>query len=413
MSHRRVVVTGIGLVTPLGVDVPSTWQGLVEGRSGIGPITRFDPAENETRFAGEVKGFDVEQYLDRKEARRMDRFAHYAVAAAKQALDQSGLKIGDDNCERIGAVVGTGIGGIETLSSQFKVLHEKGPSRLSPFLSTMMLANMASGQVGIRFGCRGPNFATVSACASGAHAIGESFEIIRRGAADAMLVGGGEAPIVEIGLGNFNAMRALSIRNDEPEKASRPFDAERDGFVIAEGGGMLLIEAYEHARARGATILAEVVGYGASADAHHVSAPPEGGEGATRSMQQALDQAGMRPEEVGYLNAHATSTGVGDVAETNAIKQVFGPHARRLPISSTKSMTGHLLGAAGAIETIFCILALRDGCLPPTINQEHPDPACDLDYVPNRARPARASVALNNSFGFGGQNASLVVRLPD
>jgi 3-oxoacyl-[acyl-carrier-protein] synthase II len=413
VSDRRVVVTGMGLVTPLGVDVASTWRGLVEGRSGIGPITRFDPSENETRFAGEVKAFEVEQYLDRKEARRMDRFTHFAVAAAKQALDQSGLTIDDRNCERVGAVVGSGIGGIETLSSQFKVLHEKGPSRLSPFLSTMMLANMASGQVGIQFGCRGPNFATVSACASGAHAIGESFEIVRRGGADAMLVGGGEAPIVEIGLGNFNAMRALSTRNDAPEKASRPFDAERDGFVIAEGGGMLLIEEYEHARARGATVLAEIVGYGASADAHHVSSPPESGDGAARSMQQALDQAGLRPDEVGYLNAHATSTGAGDIAETNAIKQVFGQHAARLPISSTKSMTGHLLGAAGAIETVFCILAMRESCLPPTINQEHPDPACDLDYVPNRARAARVSVALNNSFGFGGQNASLVLRLPD
>ena len=413
VSRRRVVVTGIGLVTPLGVDVASTWRGLVEGRSGIGPITRFDPAENETRFAGEVKGFDVERYLDRKEARRMDRFTQYAIAASKQALDQSGLQIGDQNCERVGAIIGTGIGGIETLSSQFKVLHEKGPRRLSPFLSTMMLGNMASGQVGIQFGCRGPNFATVSACASGAHAIGEGLEIIRRGGADALLVGGGEAPIVEIGVGNFNAMRALSTRNDQPEKASRPFDAERDGFVVAEGGGVLLLEAYEHARARGATILAELVGYGASADAHHVSSPPESGAGAARSMRQALEQAGVRPEEVGYLNAHATSTGIGDIAETNAIKEVFGEHAGRLPISSTKSMTGHLLGAAGAIETIFCILAMREGCLPPTINQEHPDPACDLDYIANRARPARVSVALNNSFGFGGQNASLVVRLPE
>jgi 3-oxoacyl-[acyl-carrier-protein] synthase II len=413
VKDRRVVVTGMGMVTPLGNDVETTWRGLLEGRSGVGPITRFDASQHDTRFAGEVKGFEVEKYVDRKDARRMDRFTHYAIAAGKQALAQSGLNISEENAERVGAIVGTGIGGIETLSSQFKVMHEKGPGRLSPFLSTMMLANMAAGQIGIHLGCRGPNFAAISACASAAHAIGEAFEIIRRGGADAMLAGGGEAPIVEIGIGNFNAMRALSTRNDDPCRASRPFDAERDGFVIAEGGGMLVIEALEHARARGATPLAELIGYGSSADAHHVSSPPETGAGAANSMRKALKQAGVKPSEIGYLNAHATSTGVGDVAETAAIKAVFGEHAGTMPVSSTKSMTGHLLGAAGAVETIFCVLAMRDSCVPPTINQEHPDPACDLNYVPNKARAAKVSVALNNSFGFGGQNASLVVRLPD
>jgi 3-oxoacyl-[acyl-carrier-protein] synthase II len=343
----------------------------------------------------------------------MDRFTHYAIAAGKQALAQSGLNISEENAERVGTIVGTGIGGIETLSNQFKVLQERGPGRLSPFLSTMMLANMAAGQIGIHLGCRGPNFAAISACASAAHAIGESFEIIRRGGADAMLAGGGEAPIVEIGLGNFNAMRALSTRNDDPQRASRPFDAGRDGFVVAEGSGMLVIEELEHARARGATPLAELIGYGSSADAHHVSSPPESGSGAANSMRKALLQAGVKPSEVGYLNAHATSTGVGDAAETAAIKAVFGEHAFAMPVSSTKSMTGHLLGAAGAVETIFSILAMRNSCIPPTINQECPDPACDLDYVPNKAREAKVSVALNNSFGFGGQNASIVVRLPD
>jgi 3-oxoacyl-[acyl-carrier-protein] synthase II len=413
VKSRRVVVTGMGLVTPLGNDVETTWRAVLAGCSGIGPVTRFDTTNHDTKIAGEVKGFDVEQYVDRKEARRMDRFTHYAIAAGKQALAQSGLKISEENAERVGTIVGTGIGGIETLSNQFKVLQERGPGRLSPFLSTMMLANMAAGQIGIHLGCRGPNFAAISACASAAHAIGESFEIIRRGGADAMLAGGGEAPIVEIGLGNFNAMRALSTRNDEPQKASRPFDANRDGFVVAEGGGMLVLEELEHARARGARPLAEVIGYGSSADAHHVSSPPETGSGAANSMRKALLQAGVKPEEIGYLNAHATSTGVGDAAETAAIKAVFGEHAFTMPVSSTKSMTGHLLGAAGAVETIFSILAMRESCVPPTINQQHPDPACDLDYVPNKAREVKVSVALNNSFGFGGQNASIVVKLPD
>jgi 3-oxoacyl-[acyl-carrier-protein] synthase II len=410
---RRVVVTGLGLVTPLGNDVESTWQGLVEGRSGIGPITRFDASELETRFAGEVRGFDVELYVERKEARRMDRFAHFALAAAKQALRQAGLAIDDANRQRVGAIVGSAFGGLETLSGQFAALHERGVGRLSPFLSTMMLANMAAGQVGIELGCQGPSYAAVSACASAAHAIGEAAEVIRRGDADAMLAGGAEAAICPIGVGMFGAMRALSTRNDCPQRASRPFDRDRDGFVIAEGGGMLVLEERERALARGARPLAEVVGYGASADAHHVSSPPDSGEGAARAMALALEAAGLRPEDVGYLNAHATSTGAGDRAETNAIKAVFGAHAYRLPVSSTKSSTGHLLGAAGAVETIACVLAMRHGCLPPTLNLEHPDPTCDLDYVANQARRADVAVALNNSFGFGGQNASLVLRRTD
>ena len=410
---RRVVVTGLGLVTPLGNDVATTWQGLVEGRSGVGPITRFDPADSDTKFAAEVRGFDVEQYVDRKEARRMDRYTHFVLASARQALDQAGLEITAANATRVGTVVGSAFGGLETLSAQFGVLHERGVGRLSPFLSTMMLGNMAAGQVGIVFGAQGPSFTSTSACASAAHAIGEAAEIIRRGDADAMVAAGGEAAICPIGVGMFSAMKALSTRNDCPEKASRPFDADRDGFVIGEGGGALVLEELEHARARGAVPLAELVGYGATADAHHVSSPPESGEGAARAMKLAIARAGIRPDEVAYLNAHATSTGAGDVAETNAVKAVFGEHARLLPVSATKSMTGHLLGAAGAVETIVCVLAMQHGCLPPTINQERPDPACDLDYVPNRARPADVPIALNNSFGFGGQNASLVLRRVD
>ena len=413
MSTRRVVITGLGMVTPLGLDVESTWTSLIAGRSGIRPVTRFDTSDSDTKIAGEVDGFEPESFLDRREVRRMDRFTHFALASAKQALDQAGYVVTPENAPRIGALVGTGIGGLETLSAQFKVLHERGPGRLSPFLSTMMLANMAAGQFGIIFGVQGPSFASISACASGAHAIGESFEMIRRDAADAMLAGGGEAPIVPIGLGNFNAMRALSTRNDDPTAASRPFDGERDGFVIAEGGGCVLLEELESALARGATPLAEIVGYGATGDAHHVSSPPESGEGAGRAMSIALKQAGIAPESIGYLNAHATSTGIGDLAETNAIKGVFGDYAYRLPVSSTKSMTGHLLGAAGVVETIFCILAMRRGIVPPTINQTTPDPRCDLDYVPNKARSAKIEAVLNNSFGFGGQNASLVLRRSD
>jgi 3-oxoacyl-[acyl-carrier-protein] synthase II len=405
---QRVAITGVGAVTPLGLDVSTSWSAVLAGRSGAGPITRFDPSGFETRIACEVKGFDPAQYLDRKEARRMDRYTHYAVAATREALDSAGLRITPANSDAVGVVVGAGIGGIETLSQQFQVLFDKGPSRVSPFLTTMMLANMASGHISITFGMRGPCFSTVSACASGAHAIGEAYETIRRGTVPVMVAGGAEAPIVPIGIGTFNSMHALSTRNDAPERASRPFDAERDGFVIAEGAGVLVLENLEYARARGARILAEIVGYGATADASHVVAPPEGGAGAARAMQRALAEARLAPEAVDYVNAHGTSTPLNDKAETDAIKSVFGERAYQIPVSSTKSTTGHMVGAAGAVEAIFCVLAIRDGIVPPTINQDHPDPGCDLDYVPWVARRCSVRVALSNSLGFGGHNASLI-----
>ncbi|MBI2941279.1 MAG: beta-ketoacyl-ACP synthase II [Chloroflexi bacterium] len=403
----------MGAVTPVGLDVSSTWEALLAGRSGAGYITRFDPTGFETRIACEVKDFDPTAYIDRKEARRMDRYSHLAIAATAQALAQSGLAITPANADQVGAIVGSGIGGIETLSQQFKVLFERGPSRLSPFLCTMMIANIAAGQIAILWGMRGPNFGTVSACASGAHAIGEAFEAIRRGQARAMIAGGTEAPIVPIGVGTFNSMRALSVRNDDPTSASRPFDAERDGFVLGEGAGILVLEDLDHARARGAPILAEVVGYGATADACHVTAPAEGGAGAALAMRLALDEAGLQPPEVDYINAHGTSTPLNDRAETAAIKAVFGDHAPRLAVSSTKSMTGHLVGAAGAVEALFCVLAIQHNVVPPTINLTHPDPYCDLDYVPHQARRMPVDVTLSNSLGFGGHNATLVLRRYD
>lgn len=412
MTHR-VVVTGIGAVTPLGLDVPSTWEALLAGRSGAAPITRFETEGFETRIACEVKNFDPGQYLDRKEARRMDRYTHYAIAATAEALRDAMLTITNENADDVGIIVGSGIGGIETLGQQFKVFFDKGPSRVSPFLCTMMIGNMAAGHASIVFGMRGPNYGTVSACASGAHAIGEAYETVRRGVSPVMVAGGAEAPVVPIGIGSFNSMRALSTRNDEPEKASRPFDAERDGFVIGEGAGILVIEDLDYARARGARIYGEIVGYGATGDACHVTAPAEGGAGAAKAMLRALGEAGLSPDDVDYINAHGTSTPLNDKAETSAIKHVFGERSYRLPISSTKSMTGHLLGAAGAVEAIICLLAIRDGVVPPTINQEHPDPDCDLDYIPNVARRHPVKVALSNSLGFGGHNATLVVRAWD
>ena len=410
---RRVVVTGIGMVSPLGLDVSSSWAGLVAGRSGAGPITRFDASNFETRIACEVKDFDPSNYLDRKEARRMDRYTHIGVAASREALEDAGLTITADNADDIGVIVGTGVGGIETLSQQFAVLHEKGPGRVSPFLTTMMAANMTAGHVSIVCGLKGPNFATVSACASGGHALGEAFELVRHGRVPMMLAGGAEAPIVPIGIATFNSMHALSTRNDNPEKASRPFDLTRDGFVIGEGAGMLLLEDLDHARERNARIYGEVVGYGATADASHVTAPPEGGIGAVKAMQMALMDAELSVGEIDYINAHGTSTPLNDRAETQAIKTVFGERACSVPISSTKSMTGHLLGAAGAVEAIVCILAIRDGVIPPTINLDFPDPDCDLDFVPKVARRATVRAALSNSLGFGGHNATLVVRALD
>lgn len=407
-ERRRVVVTGLGMITPLGLTVEETWAGLIAGRSGIGPITRFDAGNLETRIAGEVKGFDPLAWMDRKEVKRSDRFAQFAVATAGQALADAGLAIGPELAPRAGVVWGTGIGGVETLVDNISS-HAKDPRKVSPFMIPMMIGDMGAGEIAMKYGAKGPNFATVSACASSGHALGTAADVIRRGQADVMLAGGSEAGLIPVAIGAFVAMHALSRRNGEPERASRPFDKERDGFVFSEGGATLVLEELEFARARGARILGELTGYGLSADAHHITAPPADANGAVRAMRMALADAGVRPDEVGYVNAHGTSTPANDSAETEALKAVFGVHASRLAISSTKSMTGHMLGAAGAVEAAICLLAMRDGVLPPTINLEVPDPACDLDYVPNVARRARVDVALSNSMGFGGHNVALVL----
>lgn len=410
--ETRVVVTGMGAVTPLGCDVCATWKGMVEGRSGIGPITLFDARNMDTQIAGEVKGFDPLTYLDRKEVRRTDRFVHFAMAAALQAVESARLKIDASNAEDVGVLIGSGIGGITTLGEQFKVLFDKGPSRVNPFLIPMMITDMGAGQVSIRLGAKGPNFCTSSACASSADAIGEAYEIIRRGDAQAMIAGGSEAAITPIGVAAFSSARALSQRNETPEQASRPFDAERDGFVMSEGAAILILENLVWAERRGAPILAEVAGYGATADAFHITQPSEGGEGGARAMRRALQKAGLQPEEIDYINAHGTSTPLNDKFETMAIKTVFGDYAYKVPVSSTKSVTGHLLGAAGAVEALACIMALRSGVIPPTINLTTPDPECDLDYVPNIARRAKIATALSNSLGFGGHNSTLIFRSP-
>ena len=404
----RVVITGMGVISPVGNDVETFWQSLIGGRSGVGPITLFDPTGFESRFAAEVKGFDAVALFGRKDARRMDRFAQFAVAAAGQALADSRLEVTPQNGPRIGCIFGSGIGGIGTLLSEYEVLRTRGVDRVSPFLVPMMLPDTAPGQIAIQFGLKGPNMTIVTACASSANAIGEATEIIRRGAADAILAGGAEAGIVPLALAGFNVMNAISRRNDAPQKASRPFDLNRDGFVPGEGGAALVLESLERAQARGARIYAEVLGYGASADAYHITAPQESGEGAAAAMRAALAQSGLEPKDIGYLNAHGTSTQLNDKSETAAIKQVFGPAAYRLAISSTKSMTGHLLGAAGALEAVACVKALQTGSLPPTINYETPDPACDLDYIPNAARHVPIRAAMSNSFGFGGHNACLI-----
>jgi 3-oxoacyl-[acyl-carrier-protein] synthase II len=407
---RRVVVTGMGAVSPLGLDVPALWQGIREARSGIGPITLCDASNLDSRIAGEVRGFDPYNYMDRKEVRRNDRFIHLAIAAATEALRTAELSITPENADAIGVIIGSGIGGITTLAEGVVTLQERGPSRISPFLVPAMITNMASGQVSMMFGLKGPNYCPTSACASGAHAIGEAAEIIRRGWAVAMVAGGSEAPITPIGIASFASAKAISTRNDDPAGASRPFDADRDGFVLAEGGAVLVLEDLEFARSRGARILAELVGYGLSADAYHITQPPPGGEGALRSMRAALHHAGLSPDDIDYINAHGTSTPAGDIAETEAIKRLLGERAYRVPVSSSKSQFGHLLGAAGAIEAIVSILAIQEGLLPPTINYTTPDPQCDLDYVPNTPRTARVDVVLSNSFGFGGHNVSLIFR---
>jgi 3-oxoacyl-[acyl-carrier-protein] synthase II len=407
---NRVVVTGIGAFTPLGLDMATTWQGLIAGKSGIDYITLCDPAPLEVKFAGEVKGFEPTNYIGRKEARRMDRFAQLAVAAAMQAVQQSGIQVSAANQGDIAVVVGSGIGGLTTLFEQTKVLIESGPSRVSPFLAPMMISDMAAAQVSITLGLKGLNLCTTSACSSSSDAIGVACELIRRGDAEAVLAGGSEAIINPLGVTAFSALKAISTRNDAPKEASRPFDAQRDGFVISEGACILILESLEHARKRGANILAEIIAYGATADAFHITQPDDKGEGAVRAMQLALKKAGLAPTDIDYINAHGTSTPLNDKTETLAIKTVFGEQAHRVPVSSTKSMLGHLIGAAGAIETAICIMTIQHGIIPPTINLTHPDPECDLDYVPNVARQAKVTTALSNSFGFGGHNSVLIIR---
>jgi 3-oxoacyl-[acyl-carrier-protein] synthase II len=400
----------MGAVSPLGLDVASLWQGISAGRSGTGPITLCDTSGLDSRIAGEVHGFDALQHMDRKEARRYDRFIHFAMAAAGEALRSAELHITPENAEEVGIIIGSGIGGISLLSEGVHTLRDRGASRISPFLVPGMITNMAAGLLSIAHGIKGPSYAPTSACATSAHAIGEAAETIRRGWAKAMIAGGSEAPITPIGIAAFCSSRAISTNNDEPESASRPFDLTRDGFVLAEGGAVLVLEDLEYAQQRGAAIIAELVGYGLTSDAYHITTPAPGGEGALRAMRMALRNAELSPDDVGYVNAHATSTGAGDIAETQAIKSLLGERAYQVPVSASKSQFGHLLGAAGAIESIVTILAMRHNLLPPTINYHTPDPECDLDYVPNQARPATFDVALNNSFGFGGHNASLVFK---
>jgi len=408
--RNRVVITGLGAVTPIGNDVSTFWKNMISGVSGIDYVTAFDTSEYTTRIAGEVKNFNPEDYMDRKEAKRVDRFIQFAIAATKQALAQADLDISKMDATRTGVYIGSGIGGLATLEENHKILLEKGPRRVSPFMVPMMIANMASGLVSIEIGAKGPNSSVVSACATGTHAIGDAAEIIRRGRADVMIAGGSEATIRPLAFAGFGNMKALSTRNDEPQKASRPFDLNRDGFVMGEGAGILVLESLEHAKKRGATILAEVAGYGMSGDAYHLTAPAPEGEGAARAMKEALLDAALDPTEVDYINAHGTSTDYNDKFETLAIKSVFGDYAYKVAISSTKSMTGHLLGAAGGVEAIACVLAIREGIIPPTINYETPDPDCDLDYVPNEARKANVRVALSNSLGFGGHNATIILK---
>jgi 3-oxoacyl-[acyl-carrier-protein] synthase II len=406
-NSKRVVVTGLGVVSPLGLNVSSTWEALIAGKSGIDYITSFDASQLETRFAGEVKDFVPTSYMERKEARHMDRFTQLAVVASLEAVQQSGLKIDENNRDNIGILVGSGIGGIITLADQMKVMMEKGPDRVSPFLVPMMIGDAASAQVSIILGAKGPNFCAMSACSSGADSIGIAYEIIKRGDAVVMLTGGSESIMTQIAFAGFNSCKALSTRNDVPQQASRPFDLERDGFVIGEGAGIIVLEELNYAQKRGASIMAEMVAYGASGDAYHITQPAENGEGAVRAMQMALNKSGISADRIDYINAHGTSTPLNDKVETMAMKAVLGDHAHRVPISSTKSMTGHLLGGAGALEAAICVLVIQNGIIPPTINFTHPDPECDLDYVPNVARQVTVNIAFSNSFGFGGHNSVL------
>jgi 3-oxoacyl-[acyl-carrier-protein] synthase II len=404
---RRVVITGIGMISPLGIGNEPTWKGLVEGRSGIGPITKFDASQYTCRIAGEVRGFEPEQWIEKKEVKKSDTFIHYAVVAAQMAFDDAALDRGGIDGDRIGVIVGSGIGGLPLIEEMHRKLLERGPSRISPFFIPGLIVNLAAGQISIRFGARGPSSAPATACATGAHAIGDAFRVIARDEADIMFAGGTEAVVTALAVGGFAAMRALSTRNDEPERASRPWDLDRDGFVLGEGAGILILEERDHALARGASIYAEVTGYGMSSDAHHITSPDQ--NGMMRGMQRALKDAGLEPTAIDYINAHGTSTPLGDKTESNAIKAVFGEHAYKTAISSTKSMTGHLLGAAGGLEAAIAAMALKTSILPPTINYETPDPECDLDYVPNVAREKQLKHVMSNSFGFGGTNATLVL----
>ncbi len=409
-NQRRVVITGMGAISSLGLDVETIWQNLLAGESGAGPVTRFDASGYLTRIACEVKDFDPREYMDAKDARRFDPFVQFAVACAHQAVKQACLQIDESNADRIGVILGTAIGGLVTVHKGYEALFSKGPMRVNPLTGAMMLPDMASGQIAITFGVRGPNHCVISACATGNTALGEAFEVIRRGDADVMIAGSSEACMTPFALAAFHRTGAMSQRNDDPKRASRPFDAQRDGFVFGEGAGVVVMESLEHARARGVRPLAEFIGYGSSADAFHISAPAEDGIGAVLSMGRALEKAGIRPEDVDYINAHGTSTPLNDIAETRAIKTVFGEHAYNIPISSTKSMTGHMMGAAGAMEAIVCVKTLQEGIIHPTINYEYPDPECDLDYVPNEPRRADVKIALSNSFGFGGHNATIILR---
>ncbi len=407
---RRVVITGVGMVSPLGIGNQENWQGLLQGRSGIGPITRFDAGDYPCRIAGEVKGFNPEDWVSKKDVKKMDLFIHYAMAAAEIAMRDAAFQVKPSEADRVGVYIGSGIGGLPSIERQHAILLREGPRRVSPFFIIGLIVNMASGQVSIRYGAKGPNQAACTACATGTHAIGDAFEIIKRGDADVMIAGGCEGVIAPLCVGGFCAMRALSTRNDDPERASRPFDADRDGFVISEGAGIVILEELGHAVRRHAKIYAEVAGYGASSDAFHVSAPSEDGDGPVRVMRRAIADAGIEPSDIDYVNAHGTSTPQGDVVETRAIKAVFGERARTVAVSSTKSMTGHLLGGSGGLETAIVALAVRHDIVPPTINYTTPDPECDLDYVPNEARRTTVNYALNNSFGFGGTNAALLLR---
>jgi len=407
---RRVVVTGVGAVSPLGTGNQKNWDGLMHGRSGISLITRFDASDMPVRIAGEVKDFEPEQFIDKKEIKKMDLFIQYALAAAQFAMEDSGLQITDENAERVGVLVGAGLGGLPTIEKYHSLLLEGGYKKISPFFIPMLIINLAPGHISIKYGAKGPNLSSVSACATGTHSIGDAYHMIARGDADAMIAGGTEATVTPLGIGGFAVMKALSTRNDDPQKASRPFDKGRDGFIMGEGAGIVILEEYEAAKQRGAKIYAEVVGYGLTGDAYHMTAPAEGGEGAARCMKMALKNAGVNPEQVGYINAHGTSTPFNDLNESLAIKTVFGDHAYKLMVSSTKSMTGHLLGAAGGLEAAICCMVLDKGVVPPTINYEDPDPACDLDYVPNTAREVKVDYVMTNSLGFGGTNATLLFK---